>query len=144
MLLENIEDLIDKENIILVETYLEDSSGAYVNYDKLNLIIYDDSKVNNSYEKKEILAEELGHYYMDATYKFNSDLAFIDKQEYRAKKWSYNVLISYDKLCSAINSGINTIYALAEYFEVTVEYMKNAIEFYINKFGDFTQEALSY
>ena len=39
---------------------------------------------------------------------------------------------------------MNTIYSLSEYFEVTIEYMQNAIEFYINKYGDFTKEALNY
>lgn len=63
MNLDNIEDLIDKENINLIDTYLEDTSGAYINYNKLNIILYDSSKFNNSCEKKETFAEELGHYY---------------------------------------------------------------------------------
>ena len=102
MQLDYIEDLIKRENINLIDTYLEDTAGAYANYEKINLIIYDSSKIENSIEKKQILAEELGHYYMDATYKFNSDLTLISKQEYRAKKWSYNVLISYENLRTAI------------------------------------------
>lgn len=59
MNIEYIEDLIYRENINLIDTYLEDSSGAYVNYNKINLILYDSSKLNNSIEKKETLAEEL-------------------------------------------------------------------------------------
>ena len=104
MNLEYIEDLINRENIYLMETYLEDTAGAYINYDKLNVILYDNSKLNSSIEKKEILAEELGHYYYSATYKFNSDLQFISKQEYKAKKYSYNMLISFEKLKLAIKN----------------------------------------
>lgn len=59
MNIEYIEDLIYRENIYLINTYLEDSAGAYVNYDKLNVILYDNSKLNNSVEKKEAFAEEL-------------------------------------------------------------------------------------
>ncbi len=59
MNLEYIEDLIDREKINLVDTYLENSAGAYVNYNKLNIIIYDNSKLNSSTKKKETLAEEL-------------------------------------------------------------------------------------
>lgn len=59
MNIEYIEDLIYRENIYLINTYLEDSSGAYINYNKINLILYDSSKLNNSIEKKETLAEEL-------------------------------------------------------------------------------------
>jgi hypothetical protein len=46
--------------------------------------------------------EELGHYYTDSTYKFNSDKEFINKQEYRAKKYSYNILIPFEDLKLAI------------------------------------------
>lgn len=59
MNLDYIEDLIDRENINLIDTYLEDSSGAYVNYDKLNVIIYDSSKISSNIDKKLVLAEEL-------------------------------------------------------------------------------------
>lgn len=57
--LDYIEDLIDRENINLIDTYLEDSSGAYVNYNKLNVIIYDSSKSSSYVDKKLVLAEEL-------------------------------------------------------------------------------------
>lgn len=100
MNLEYIEEIIEREIINLVDTYLEYTEGAYVNYDKLNIILYDSSKTRNSLKKKEVLAEELGHYYMNATYKFNSDLNLVSK--HRAKKWSYYTLIPYDKLKSAI------------------------------------------
>ena len=63
MNLEYVEDLIDRENIKLVNTYLEKTSGAYINYSKLNVIIYDKTKLLSSQEEKQTLIEELGHYY---------------------------------------------------------------------------------
>lgn len=102
MNLENIENLIERENINLIDVYLKDALGAYVNYDKLNLILYNSKNIQNSKEKKQVLAEELGHYYYDATYKFNSNFQLVSKQEYRAKKWSYYTLIPFPKLKSAI------------------------------------------
>lgn len=104
MKLEYIENLIEREKINLIDTYLEDTSGAYVNYDKVNVIMYDSSKLQSSISKKETLAEELGHYYYSATYKFDSDPVFIEKQEYKAKKLSYNMLIPLENLKSAILS----------------------------------------
>ncbi len=104
MNLEYIEDLIYRENINLIDTYLENTTGAYINYNKLNVILYDSSKFNNSIEEKETLAEELGHYYYSATYKFNSDLQFINKQEYKANKWKFNCLIPFEKLKLAIKN----------------------------------------
>lgn len=102
MNLEYIEDLIEKENIYLINTYLEDAKGAYANNGKIKAILYNDCNIENSIEKKLVFSEELGHYYMNATYKFDSDLQLISKQEYRAKKWSYNVLIPFEKLRGAI------------------------------------------
>lgn len=59
MNLEYIEDLIEREHINLIDTYLEDTAGAYINYGKINAIIYDASKANTSIQQKEVLAEEL-------------------------------------------------------------------------------------
>lgn len=63
MNLDYIEELINKENINLVDTPLKDTAGIYVNYNKLNIILYDKSQCKFYIDKKEVLAEELGHYY---------------------------------------------------------------------------------
>lgn len=52
MNLDYIEDLAYRENINLIDTYLEDTAGAYVNYNKLNVILYDSTKLPSSFEKK--------------------------------------------------------------------------------------------
>lgn len=59
MNLEYIEKIIEREKINLVDTYLEDAEGAHVNHEKINIIMYDSSKTENSLKKKEVLAEEL-------------------------------------------------------------------------------------
>ena len=135
MELEYFEDMIYNENINLIDSYLEDTAGAYVHYNNIDIIMYDPSKIQTSSKMKEVFAEELGHYFCDATYKFNSDPVFINKQEYRAKKWSFFKLIPYNKLKSAICNGTTTLYSLADYFDVTCEYMHNAVIFYTEKYG---------
>lgn len=130
MNLDYIEDLIDRENINLIDTYLEDTAGAYVNYDKLNVILYDSSKCKTSIDKKDVLAEELGHYYMDSVYKFNSNLQFINKQEYRAKKWKSTTLITKNALFKALKKGCNTFYEVAEELCVKEDTVKFAYNYY--------------
>lgn len=61
-------------------------------------------KSNLLLTKKKFLPKNYGHYYYDATYKFNSDIEFINKQEYKAKKYSYNMLVSFEKLKLAIKN----------------------------------------
>lgn len=102
--LDKLFDLAEKENIKIYDYYItEDINGMYLNYDKLNAIALNYKNISDSKQEKCILSEELGHYYMDATYNYsNADKILIDKQEYRAKKWSYYVLVPFDNLKSAI------------------------------------------
>ena len=102
MKLEYIEDLIYKNNIKLINAHLENTKGAYISYMGLNTILYDNKQIDTSYIKKEVLAEEFAHYSVGATYRFNSDKTYINKQEYRAKKLVYYNLIPYEDLKSAI------------------------------------------
>lgn len=105
MNLDKLYDLAEKENIEIYDFYFdEDINGMYLNYDKLNAIALNYKIINNSLEEKCILSEELGHYYMDATYPSSTnDKILIDKQEYKAKKWSYYILIPFEKLKLAIS-----------------------------------------
>ncbi len=65
-------------------------------------IFIDYSQIDTSIEEKCILSEELGHYYCDAYYTFNSSQIDIDRAEYRARKWSYYVLVPFENLRKAI------------------------------------------
>lgn len=103
MKLENLYDIAEKENIKIYNWHIEDANGIYINIDKINAIALNYDELGTYIEEKQTLAEELGHYYMDATYSpYCKDLQLISKQEYRAKKWSYYTLIPLEKLKSAI------------------------------------------
>ena len=101
MKLDKLYDIAENENIKIYDYCIdEDINGIFLNYDKLNAIALN---CDNSLQEKCVLSEELGHYYMDATYNYaNVDKITYDKQEYRAKKWSYYVLIPFDNLRRAI------------------------------------------
>ena len=94
----------------------------------------DNNQIENSIEEKEVLAEELGHYYTNSLYYINSDKTIKDKCEHRAMKWAYSVLIPLQKLKEKITQGLN-LYDLADYFNVDYEYMSNCINFYTEKYG---------
>lgn len=77
-----------------------------------------------------------GHYYTGKVYTLNADKIIIDKAEYQASKWSFSVLVPFQKLKEKISNGLN-LYELSEYFDVTVQYMYDCINFYISKYGYF-------
>lgn len=104
MELNKLYDLAEKENIKVYDWHIEDCNGIYLNYDNINAIALNYDEFGTYIDEKCTLAEELGHYYYDATYSLYSDYNTISKQEYKAKKWSYNVLIPFEDLKSAVKS----------------------------------------
>ena len=103
MELNSLYDIAEKENIKIYDWQIEDVDGIYLIYHNINAIALNYDRLGTYIDEKCTLAEELGHYYMDATYPAStSDKILIDKQEYRAKKWSYICLIPFESLKSAI------------------------------------------
>ena len=104
MKLDRLYDLAEAENITIYDYCIDESiNGMFLNYDKINAIALNYNNLKNSAEEKCILSEELAHYYMDATYNYkNVDRELFDKQEYRAKKFSFNMLIPFEDLKLAI------------------------------------------
>ena len=104
MKLDRLYDLAEAENIKIYDCCIDENiDGMFLNYDKLNTIALNYKNFENSLEEKCVLAEEMSHYYMDAYYNYkNVDKELYRKQEYRAKKFSFNMLIPYEDLKSAI------------------------------------------
>lgn len=128
--------ITEKEKIKVYNWHIEDADGAYINIDKINAIALNYDNIGTYIEEKCVLSEELGHYYYDATYSlYCQDLQVISKQERKAKKWAYNVLVPYEDLRRAVLSGKTSILPLAEYFDVTTQFMSNCIAFYLEKYG---------
>ena len=95
--------------------------------------------IPTSVEKSCVLAEEIGHYrtgYGDITrLKSVSDR----KQEYRARLYGYNLKIGLMGLIRAYKHGCHSLYEAAEYMDVTEEYLKEAIDCYKSKYGEYVE-----
>lgn len=52
-----------------------------------------------------------------------------------ARRWSYEKLVSPDDIIAAILFGIDNIYDLADYLNITVDFLTQSIEHYKNKYG---------
>jgi len=94
-----------------------------------------------SAEKVCVLAEELGHYY--TTYGNILDQTDIKnlKQEYRAKGWAYKRLISIECLINTYLMGLSTPYEMAEFLNITEEFLHEAITYYKDKYGLYHEVA---
>ena len=60
------------------------------------------------------------------------------KQEYRARLYGYNLKIGLTGLISAYEAGCRNLYEVAEFLDATEEYLKDAIDCYHAKYGQYT------
>ncbi|MBQ8203042.1 MAG: ImmA/IrrE family metallo-endopeptidase [Clostridia bacterium] len=94
-----------------------------------NLYIGLDSEVSGA-EEKVCLAHELGHCVTFSFYNIYSALDIREKHERRAQNWAIKKLIPKASYRKALIAGYDNIYSLAEYFGVTPDFMKKAVEYY--------------
>ncbi len=80
--------------------------------------------------EKVCLAHELGHCATYSFYNVYSPLDIREKHENRANKWAIKKLVPKNRLENAIHLGYDNIYMLSEYFGVTADFMKKAINYY--------------
>lgn len=85
-------------------------------------------------EKHQWLAEEIGHQRTSYGDIINDSLE-ARKQELVARQWGYIKLISLGGLIACWKSGMETAYEVADFFEVSEEYLWRAINSYRVKFG---------
>lgn len=97
------------------------------------------SSIETEAEKACVLAEEIGH--VLTTYgdiMDQNDISNI-KQELKARAWGYSELVKLESLFLAYKSGVHNRFELAEYLEVTEEYLEEAIDYYKSKYGPYYQ-----
>lgn len=86
-------------------------------------------------EKTYALAEELGHHETSVGNIIDMTSAANRKQERQARLWAYNKQIGLIRLVRAFEHGCQNRFEIAEYLEVTEEFLEECIECYRNKYG---------
>lgn len=132
---EKLYDIAYKENIDVINYDKLDNEARIMEIDNSFCIFMNPRKIKNSIQEKEILAEELGHYFTDTLYSPTASKLEKSKCEYKARKWAIYKLIPFDDLRQKIKQGYN-LYDLAEYFDVEPIYMQNCIDLYTSKYGN--------
>lgn len=91
----------------------------------------------NTTEKSCVLAEELGHYYTTVGNILDMNVPENRKQERQARLWGYNRVIGLLGLIRAYEHGCKDKYEIAEYLDVTEEYLEECIDCYRDKYGEY-------
>lgn len=81
----------------------------------------------------ECLAHELGHQATGSFYKLNSKLETRKRMEEQATRWAVYELIPIEQLEEAFQKGYTEIWQLAEYFNASEDFIREAIRVHKTK-----------
>ncbi|WP_336533920.1 ImmA/IrrE family metallo-endopeptidase [Bacteroides acidifaciens] len=120
------------ENIYIIENAdFKSEADALINGNIIGI----NKNVRDTRNRTCILAEELGHYHTTIGNILNLSNVSNRKQELKAKLWAYDRLIGLKGIISAYQDGCQDLYEMAEYLEVTENFLKNTLVAYRNKYG---------
>ncbi|MBL3644001.1 ImmA/IrrE family metallo-endopeptidase [Bacillus sp. RHFB] len=125
-LLEDYRDVTVKEKIL--------EFGFKGLYRNGNILI---EKRLSTIEKGCILAEELGHHFKTVGNILDQGKVANVKQEKIARSWAHNKLLPLSCFIEAYRYGCTNRYEVAEYLNVTEEFLQEALDRYIEKYGDY-------
>lgn len=86
-------------------------------------------------KKADTLAEEMGHYYTTVGRIVEQNCTENRKQERSARLWAYNKQIGLLGIVRAYKAHCHTVYEMAEYLDVSEEFLSDALECYRQIYG---------
>ena len=121
------------ENGVIVESYYFNSSRIKGLYCDGTIAL--NSCLETTNEKTCILAEELGHHYTSSGNILNMQNIQNIKQEHTARIWAYDKTIGLDGIVRSYERRCTNYCEMAEFLEVTEEFLMEALEYYKQKYG---------
>lgn len=94
--------------------------------------------IETTVQKTCVLAEELGHHCTSVGDILDQTNVQNRKQEFRARMWAYNEMVGLMGIVRAFHHGCRSTYEVAEYLEVTEEFLNDTLNAYRDKYGVYT------
>lgn len=133
------EKLLDEaveSGLTIIENY--DLSGTKIKGLYCDGTIALSNDLHTDADRLSILYEEIGHHNTSVGNILDLHDTSSCKQELRARIDAYNNAIGLDGLKNALLSRVSSFAELADYFEVTEEFLSEALTYYKSKYGIFT------
>lgn len=86
-------------------------------------------------EKACVLAEEMGHFFTTTGNILDQSKVNNCKQEAIARKWAVDKMISIEDLFHACENGCINLYEIAEYLDITEDFLLGALEVFKKRYG---------
>lgn len=129
---EKLIDYAQRRGCEVYEHPLPETSSVSVKIGEGHFIGIDRDRLERESERSVRIAHELGHCETDSFYCMYSPLLTRERLERRANVWAIEHTVDREKLDALIREGVREVWELAERFEVTVEFMAAALEYYKN------------
>ena len=121
----------EKEQIPIIPYALPQTGSLALQLDNGQCYIgIDYDRLQDPRDQAVHLGHELGHCLTGAFYNRYAKIDLRQRQEIKADKWAIHRLVPMEELDDAIARGLTEFWELAEYFGVTVDFMKKAVCLY--------------
>lgn len=109
--------------------------AATLEMNKQYAVFVDPSYFSTVMKMKEAIAHEIGHCATGCTHKVSSPLDLVAKHEYKANRWAIEKYLPFEAINSAMKKGCTEPWELADYFNVSEEFIRKAIRYYTGPRG---------
>lgn len=137
---EKLEDLANREGVVLNYSLIKEwdtLQGLYIDFGRTYPKVILLNRYITSAERLAVLAEELGHHFAS----YGNIVAMREvtqrKQEAYGRAWAYEHLIPPGEIFTACLDGEGSIWELAERLGLPEGFIRDALEYYARKYGDF-------
>lgn len=130
-----LQEASDHDVYVIENAPFESDAKGLIKDDVIGL----NQTLGSSAEKACVLAEELGHYHTSVGNIIDTKDISSAKQEYIARMWSYNKMIGLQGIIEAYKHKCTSKHDMADFLNVTEDFLDEAIRAYTHKYGMCTQ-----
>lgn len=126
-------DLARQQNIDVLTHPLPQTGSLSVMLESGRCFVgLDRSVCDGATQERVHLSHELGHCVTGSFYNIYAAVECRQRHENRADKWAISTLIPVEDLDEAVAQGCTEIWELAERFQVTEEFMRKTVCYYVH------------
>jgi len=126
-------DFAKQQNIEVIPFPMEENGSMSVLTDGGSCVIGLDSSIRDGSAQERVhLGHELGHCVTGSFYSIHTAFHCRQRHENRADKWAIQALVPVEELDAAIATGCTEFWELAERFDVTEEFIRKAVCWYVH------------
>lgn len=133
MEIQGLYEFAKQQNIAVLGFPLPETGSLSVMEDDGKCFIGMDASVQDGGTQERVhLSHELGHCATGSFYNIHAAMDCRQRHENKANKWAIEALIPVDDLDNAIADGCTEVWELAERFQVTEEFIRRTVCYYVH------------